>query len=220
MHRIILVTRKSSSLLVWWVPMKPYLLVFLLVFFQTSLQSASQRTVSETELSEKLKLYQKIKTLKTNFHQTKHVKDLDLDLQSEGSLVLIRPERVVWKIKKPSPTELILENRKIEMTSGEGSNKKTQNFSLDGAMDPAITKSLLSMIAWLKLDLAAIRDAYTIYGLEKDTYQCVPKDEKGSVFKSLTLSLHSKGHMQKLLIEEKSGDHIEIAFDEPKITLN
>lgn len=174
----------------------------------------------EGEIAEKLKFYRKIRTLKTQFQQTKRIPDLDVEIKSEGEMELVRPEKVTWKVKKPAPTELILDGNKVEITSGEGREKKTESFSLDGALDASTMRSLVSMLAWLKLDIPSIQNGYTIYAVDKATFKCVPKDEKNSVFQSLTFFLHSEGHLKKLAIGEKSGDQIEIQFSKPQVTFH
>lgn len=198
--------------------MQKWILTLLALHAIPAIANISQRAVSDAEITEQLKFYQKISTLHASFHQTKFIKDLKLELKSEGEMELVRPERVLWKITKPSPTELVLSGNSVSMTSGTGTSKRTESFALDGPMDPAVSKSLVSMVAWLKVDVPLIKESYSIYEVGKHTFKCVPKDEKMGVFQSLTLFLHPKGHLEKLFIEEKSGDHIEITFANPKVT--
>lgn len=190
--------------------------IFLLHFSFSGI--ATQRILTGGEIAEHLKLYQTLHTLSTSFHQTKFLQEMGIELKSEGKMELIRPDKVVWKVTSPSPLELVLDKRLLSMTMGTGTSKKTEQFSLDGPLDPSVSKSLFSLIAWLKVDVPVIQESYTIFEIDKRTFKCVPKEDKLGVFQSLTLFLHKKGHLEKLFIEEKSGDRIELRFSTPTIT--
>ena len=139
-------------------------------------------------------------------------------MKSEGELELTRPDRVRWSVVKPAPIELVMEGKKVSMTSGGGAEKRVESFSLDKQMDEKVSKSLLTMIAWLKIDVPAIVAAYNILRLGENEYLCNPKESEGAVFKSLKLKLHPKGHLERLWLDENSGDSIELEFSNPVLT--
>ncbi len=178
---------------------------------------ASQRIIPESEVREKLSFYQKIKELKTQFHQVKSIKSLGMELKSEGEMVLTRPEDVIWKIKKPSYSEVRLHSNTITLFSGEGGDLKKQEMTLGKETDPNVSKALLSMMAWMRMDIPEILRSYTISEISPAIFRCEPKSLENSVFAALVFKLHPKGHVNELTIEEKSGDSIKIEFETPTV---
>lgn len=193
--------------------------IALSLFLISSLLNASHRIIPELELSERLKFYQKIKTLHTDFHQVKSIKSIGMELKSEGEMRLELPGKVVWTIKKPSFSKVELEGNTIKMTSGQGAEQKTQTMVLGKETDPNVSKAILSMMAWMRMDVPEIEKSYVISELGKNEFRCEPKNPAVSVFAALNFKLHPKGHVEELKIEEKSGDLIQIEFDKPQIKL-
>src|SRR6185312_8598115 len=118
--------------------------------------------ISEKELTEKLKLYASISTLDVSFRQTKTLKDMNLQLKSEGRLQLRRPDRVVWEITQPSPVRVSLDHSQIEIQTGTGPDTQVQTIKTGEAPSEQAAQSLTALIAWLSLDSHALASQYLI----------------------------------------------------------
>jgi hypothetical protein len=56
------------------------------------------------------------------------------------------------------------------------------------------------MLAWLKMDAEAIHRMYEVVELSPKSYACKPRNTKEAVFEGLSFFLHSKGHIERLII--------------------
>ncbi len=178
----------------------------------------AQVPLNTEELSKKLQFYTPIETLQATFKQTKHLKEMGMKLESEGELKVHRPDRVVWQITKPGRVQLTLQGSDVILETGEGKEYKVDRFSLNSPMKKEISQGLLSMMAWLKLDIPMIQNSFTVSSIEGGGFRCEPKDKKAALFASLDFYVHSKGHLEQLILNEKSGDRIEIRFQAPQVT--
>src|SRR5262249_12941820 len=77
------------------------------------------RTLDSAQLGEALKFYQSMAEINVSFEETKHLKDMGLDLKSNGRLRVVRPDQVEWEILNPSHLLLKINKKTIEMISGE-----------------------------------------------------------------------------------------------------
>lgn len=194
-------------------------MIRLLVFSFPLILFAAQRIVPEKEVSEKLAFYQKLKELKTTFHQVKTLTSLKMELKSEGEMRLKRPDEVTWIVKKPSYSEVRLVSHEIKILSGEGKEQKTQNVTLGKETDPNVSRAILSMMAWMRMDIPEIVRTYTLFEVGDLKYRCEPKDRDQAIFEALVFQLHPKGHVKELTIEEKSKDTIRITFETPQVKM-
>jgi outer membrane lipoprotein-sorting protein len=193
-------------------------LSFVLGPIQSDAAPASSKPLAEKELREKLKLYQSIQKLEVAFKQTKTIKDLEVQLKSEGHLTLIRPNRVIWEIKSPAPVLVSLDEREIQIRSGRGPDSSTMTMKISDAPSDESSKSISGLVAWLNLDATKLHSQYQIYSSGGSAYRFVPKEKAGSPFEELEMTLGSGGHLKKLRIHEVSGDLLNIEFTQPKLT--
>ena len=170
--------------------------------------------VTVAELQNALAKYQAIENLEVDFKQTKILKDIQLQLKSEGHLSLSPPGRVEWKILRPQPLSVILVDQKVTMKSASGTEEYSQ------AENPSAKdrRSLSSMLIWLKLDAKAIAQSYEVTEMASHLYRFVAKDTHEPVVKALEMKMDESGHVANLLFEEVSGDSIQLAFSKPNIT--
>jgi outer membrane lipoprotein-sorting protein len=178
--------------------------------------------VSEKILAERLKLYASVATLEVSFKQLKTLKDLGLQLKSEGRLKLQPPNRVVWEILQPSPVQVTLDQNEIRIRSGKGADAQVQTFKMSEAPSDPSTQNLTGLIAWLTLDSKALAEQYMIYAEGSNSFRFIPK-QKGTAppstpFKDLFMTLSGNGLLKHLTIDELSGDTVDIDFGTPKIT--
>ncbi|MBS1961834.1 MAG: outer membrane lipoprotein carrier protein LolA [Bdellovibrionales bacterium] len=186
--------------------------------------AADPTPVSETALAEKLRFYASIKTLETDFHQVKDLRDLGMQMKSEGRLTLRRPDAVIWEVRKPARVKVELDSKGIRITSGEGKSATVQTFSsseMSAQMQKdKATSSLHDLVAWLKLDAHALSEQYAITTTGTDArgqsrFVFTPK--KPGPFASMEMELAKAGHLAKLVLNEASGDRMTLEFARPKV---
>ena len=176
---------------------------------------AANKPVTQPELQSALKLYQNIQKLDVDFKQTKTLKDIQLDLKSEGHMTMTLPDHVQWKILKPEPMTVDLQQQKITIHSATN----TQTFSQDQNPSAKDRKSLATMLSWLKLDAGAIMSQYDVVQLAPHKFRFTAKDKDEPMLKSLEMELTPAGHVAVLLFHEASGDEIRLQFAKPKVVL-
>jgi hypothetical protein len=179
-----------------------------------ALAAPSPRNVSVDDLKKALTLYHSISRLDVDFQQTKTLKDMDLKLKSEGHLTLSLPQRVEWKILKPTPLTVELEKDKITIHSGSG----TQVFSQAENPSAKDRESFQTLLTWLKLDAEEINRKYDVTLTGPGQYRFTSKNPDEPVMKSLEMKLSKAGHVQELRFHEASGDQVQIRFAKPKVT--
>ena len=174
--------------------------------------------ISEKVLKEKLKLYASISTLEVDFKQTKTLKDMNLQLKSEGHLKLQRPDHLVWEITRPSPVSVSLDRNEILIRTGKGQDAQTQSFKTTDAQSDQASQSLTGLITWLNLDSKALAEQYDIYATSQQTFRFKPKQKNSTPFESLEMEMGSGGQLKHLTIHELSGDLLDIEFGKPRLT--
>lgn len=166
--------------------------------------------MAPAELKKALALYQSIEKLQARFHQTKTLKDLNVRLQSEGELTLAKPDTVIWDVRKPSPMKMELTAGEARLTTATG----TQTLKADAGPQ---AENMKNLSAWLKLDADALAKNYSVEAAGKNAFRFKARDQKQSPFLGLDLTLAPDGHVQRLVLAERSGDEIDIKFDPPHV---
>jgi len=174
-----------------------------------STQAASP--VAPAELKTALAKYQAMASLEVPFKQIKTLKDIQLRLESEGILKVQLPNRVEWKVLKPQPLEMVLEQDKVTVKSD--GKEDTFRASEGSAKDQ---RSFHDLLNWLRLDADALTRDYQVSRLSPNRYRFVAKNPD-SVIKALNMDLSKAGHLQKLTFEEAAGDEIRIEFGIPQV---
>lgn len=183
-----------------------------------SLSSQAAVPLSEAELAKRLKFYASISTLSVGFKQIKTLKDLGMQLKSEGRLKLERPDKITWEITKPSPLVVNLDKNEIRIRSGVGADERVQTLKMSEASADQPTQSLTGLIAWLNLDSKALSEQYQVSATDKQSFHFEPKQKESVPFQSLDMSLGVDGQLKHLTLHELSGDSLEIEFGKPQIT--
>jgi hypothetical protein len=187
------------------VPMlKTLSLPWLLGILVTTGSLAGSRSIGKSELASELSYYQSIQTLQTKFHETKTLRDIQLK-----DLTVIRPNKVIWKVTRPSPLTVTLEETRLQILE-EG---KTESFAIEGEAKQA----LKSLVVWLKLDPDELFATYQISSLGENRFAFVPKSLETSPIQRLEMTLRTNSYVERLQIDEKSGDHLDIRFEKPRI---
>lgn len=180
--------------------------------------SQAATPISEQTLAEKLKAYASISSLEVDFKQTKTLRDMGLQLKSEGHLKIKRPDHLIWEITKPSPISVSLNQKEILIRSGKGADAQTQTFQVSDAPSGQAVKSLTGLITWLNLDSKAIAEQYLVYAIGQQSFRFEPKQKNSTPFENLEMTLDSDGHLKHLTLHELSGDSLDIEFGKPKLT--
>lgn len=177
----------------------------------------SFRFVSKQELSKTLKFYRDIQVLTVDFKMAKRMKGIPTILRSEGQLRVIRPNILIWKIAKPAPLTVDIGKDEVKITSGTGEELMTQTFRIDQIAESADATRFQSMNAWLKMDAEKLSQDYEIEKAPNGTFIFTPKIPTKVPFSKLTMSLNLRGDLQKLLMEERSGDSTEFVFGPARV---
>lgn len=175
--------------------------------------AAAEKPVTVEQLQKALSKYQAIERLDVDFKQVKTLKDIALDLKSEGHLTLKMPKEVEWKVLKPQPMTVTLADQKITIKSPSN----TQTFSQEQNPSAKDRKSFQTMLTWLKLDAQAIAEKYAVSETGPREYKFISKDPKEPVVKAMTMKMDKTGHVASLLFEEVSGDSMRLNFSQPKV---
>lgn len=145
------------------------------------------------------------------FKQVKMLKDLQLKLESEGFLKVHLPNKVEWKVTKPQPLELTLEENRITIRS----DGKVDKFDAsEGSVKDQ--KGFRDLLDWLRLDADGLLKNYKVTQLGPNRYKFESLNP-GIGMKALTMSLGKSGHVSSLSFEELGGDEILISFGHPKV---
>ncbi len=181
--------------------------------------NAAAAPLSSTALAERLHLYQSICRLDTTFSQVKRFKQMAMKLESRGSLHVERPSGFEWKVTEPSPLSVSLRGGILKITSGVGKSAETQVFKLETFGEANASRelrSLTSLMAWLSMDAAKLAAVYRVEATGDD-FTFIPKDASASPFVQLNLRLAKSGALERLEIEERSGDSVSLTFAPPKV---
>lgn len=180
-----------------------------------SVSADSEGTVSEAALTEKLRFYASIRSLEADFKQLKELREMDMEMRSEGRLTLKRPDTVIWEVLKPARVKVELGAKEIRITSGEGPAASREIYSVDQMPGDKGASSLRDLVAWLKLDAHALHEQYAITRSSNGNYVFVPR--KAGPFRSMEMNLAKAGHLETLILNESSGDRMTLKFAKPRV---
>lgn len=191
----------------------------LLTFGVISTSSATSPTpaVSPSELAQALKFYRNIQELSVDFKMSKRIKGIPTVLHSEGSLHVIRPDVLIWKITKPAPLTVNVDKDDVKISSGAGKDAKTQSFKLDQLGEGDDASRFHSMQHWLVMDAEKLSQNYDVEKTADGAFTFRPKRPQEVPFSMLTMLLSPRRDLQKLSIEERSGDSTEFVFGRARV---
>ncbi len=175
------------------------------------------RPLSDQEVADRLRFYERIDRLTAPFKQTKTMKEIGIALDSKGLIEIERPSKVRWIVEQPSPMTVTVDGKQISLESMSGGEKRKEQWDLASVSDERLSKSLVGMLAWMRLDVATIQSSYTISEMTSGALRAIPRDASAVPFKALVFRIHKDGHLDTLRLEEVSGDEIAIDFGTPRI---
>lgn len=172
---------------------------------------AAPREVPATELKTLFQPYASVSELDVDFRQTKTIRGLKTPLKSTGHLKVRQPDLVEWTVLKPSYLQARMQGRKMTLTTGQGENQRTQ------AVPESETGSLSALVAWMRFDVEQLAKDYTVTELGSNWYSFVPQKPESAPLNKIDVELGPERKLKTLVLHEKSGDQIEIAFESPKV---
>lgn len=180
--------------------------------------AATPEPIAEKDLSKRLQFYRSISTLTVDFKQRKILKDLHVEIASQGRLKLIGREQVIWEVNKPGLVRLTFDHKTIKVESGEGSDYSLQIWKISDLPKGKESKNIAALEAWLKLDAQVLSSQYSVSLQESGVLRFISKEREKSTFRSVDMHLAHSGHLEGLHIIEASGDEIDIRFGTPTVT--
>jgi hypothetical protein len=155
--------------------------------------------------------------LSVDFKQLKILKDLRVEIPSEGRLKLKGREQVIWEVTKPSLVRLTFDHKTIKIESGEGADYSVQTLKASDIPKGKESKNIAALEAWLQMDARALSKKYLVTSTGPSTLRFTSKELEKSSFRSVEMNLTSSGHLERLHIAEGSGDEIDIRFGTPTV---
>lgn len=183
----------------------------------TSSATSPPPAVSPSELSQALKFYRNIQELSVDFKMSKRIKGIPTILYSKGSLQVIRPNILIWKITMPAPLTVNVDMNEVKITSGAGKDVKTQTFKFNHLGEGTDASRFHSMQHWLLMDADKLSQNYDVEKTIDGAFAFRPKRPKEVPFSMLTMLLSPRRDLQKLSIEERSGDSTEFVFGRARV---
>jgi hypothetical protein len=172
--------------------------------------------VSEEALDKALKFYRDMNKLEVDFTQKKEIKSMNLTMESQGHLILLRPEKtVIWEIKKPSAVKVTL--NPVSVTIESNGDRQVFKQSDAASNDGEGTQSIAALMAWLNLDAHQLFSEYKITQTGVNAYRFEPLVPKKVPFKTVEMKLDHQA-LKRITIAEVSGDQLEISFAKPTLT--
>ena len=107
--------------------MKTKLILLIICLFHFAYTKAQEEAMSNAEISNFKQTVvaeaQKIKTLKTDFVQYKHLDFLSKEITSSGSMLLKNPNKLLWKYNKPIQYGILFKDNKVLINDQGKKNK-------------------------------------------------------------------------------------------------
>jgi outer membrane lipoprotein-sorting protein len=210
----------SQQLKIKELSLRCYILVLVFISsLATSVQAATTAVLQDPELAQLLSFYQSIDRLETSFHQVKRMKQMKMQLKSEGRLKIHRPDEVQWEITKPSHVLAAFDQKTVRLETGEGEQKTVQVLNRNDLSERKEAQALKSLTTWMQMDPVALSQEYEIQKLQPEYYQFTPKQKESSPFEKIELKISQKKFIRELSLFEKSGDTIQITFETPQFQI-
>jgi outer membrane lipoprotein carrier protein len=157
--------------------------------------------------------YSKLKTLTSDFNQTKELKSIGVTLKSKGSLSFDRPNSFVWKVTEPKNFVFTYKDNAISIMEDGKVLKNADSANFDKKMLEAITH----LKAWMMIDQKFIEEHYNIKKLSDVLYEFTPKQDV-KMFKNIVIELGNNYPIKKISLMEVTNDMIVIEFSKTKMT--
>lgn len=167
----------------------------------------SSDAIAQAAQAKKTSLIPEVNILRGNFEQTRYLKGFRNPLKSEGRFLVSKANGVVWQGLKPFPSLILVRNSGAIVNLDQKKNPVKPNAKKP---NPAMSKIMLAMLSG---DQAEMAKYFKIQRTESNgiwTLQLQPKGGMARVFSRVEVK--GDRYIQKVVMEEKSGDKTELAF--------
>lgn len=170
------------------------------LLFTLMLQASTEATFKDY-----LTKHQKLMPFKSSFKQIKSVKEMGIELSSEGVLEVKSLSEATWQINKPGYLRVEISSAELRMYSDPKSAprviKKSSSTTGDGS--------------WLNLLMDKPEEVlkhFQISEIAPKKFKLVPNDSKQG-FEFMELEFLQNAKIKELFIQENKDDSIKITFD-------
>lgn len=157
--------------------------------------------------TKKVSLIPEVNILRGNFEQVRYLKGFKNPLKSEGRFLVSKAHGVVWQGIKPFPSRILVRNSGAIVNLDQKKAPVKKNGKKPNA---AMSKIMLAMLSG---DEAEMAKYFKIQRSESNglwTLQLQPKGAMARVFSRVEVK--GDRYIQKVSMEEKSGDKTELNF--------
>ncbi len=157
--------------------------------------------------AKKVSLIPEVNILRGNFEQVRYLKGFKNPLKSEGRFLVSKSNGVIWQGIKPFPSLILVRN------SGAIVNlyQKKPSVKKSGKKPNAAMSKI--MLAMLSGDEAELAKYFKIQRSESNGIWNLQLQPKGGMARVFTrVEVKGDRYIQKVLMEEKSGDKTELNF--------
>jgi hypothetical protein len=185
------------------------LLNLLFLSHQSQAGSAKDAASHKQEDANPLKL-KNFEDLKGRFFQVKTLKELGVEIKSEGNFQVSRKsekDRIFhWNVEKPKPSKVCIDAKGIALESN-GSVKKI-SFS---EMGPDSGEQMSSLLKLISLDPSQLPQDFKIEAIGPD-FLLTPLKPETVFFQTALVHVDAKGLVDHLVLKEKSQDELKVQF--------
>jgi outer membrane lipoprotein carrier protein len=179
----------------------------------TAAATAAAAERAPADLEEIAAIQRKIQTLRARFVQRRRVELFAEELVSRGGFYFKRPDRFRWDVDEPFRASMILADGKILTTDGDG----TQAHAAPLPVSATDIAGLLTGSVDVLRGLFEVQMPPSAGGQERLELRPL-KPALARTVRLVTLELApQEKYVQRMVLEEASGDRIEITFDDVQV---
>jgi len=155
-----------------------------------------------------------IRTLCADFVQVRHLKIMSVPLESSGSLYFRKPDSVVWEVKKPAPSRLVISGGRALMEIPGLNHREV----VDTAVDPVLKELAGHIVSIAAQDFKVMQQKYSMEFKPESTLILTPTDQQmKKAVSSIRIEFLSPGIIRKMTMNQPGGDSIEISFSSVRL---
>ena len=153
-------------------------------------------------------------TVSAKFVQTRHLRELDMDVEIRGSMISERNGRLRWQVDSPVRSVTVIAADKLTHFNGETGRTAT----LVPADLPWLREMRDGFRDWLDADPARLKRRFEVRAVAPNVLLLKPRTpELTRMCRSIELTHDVKtGVLNRVFIVESSGDTLEIRFTDVK----
>ena len=149
--------------------------------------------------------------IEADFTLLRHFKDLDFDMNGNGSMTFTPGRELIFRTEKPVKTVCTLTPTQVMLNEGE-TGKTT---AIKAEQQPWIKQIFQLQDSWLRGEVNALKAEFDVLVQDENTLIFTPRNSRMQAFvKTMQLHIEPKTrHIAKVVMTEASGDSITITFN-------